>query len=402
MAALENFVSDAEMEALYRPTREAVGLPARAYVDEEFWNLEREKLFPRTWITCAFESDVLEPGDISPITIAGWALIVARGQDGAINVFHNVCAHRAMQVVDKPCKGATSMSCPWHSWIYDLEGRLLRTPGLGGVNKHEADGFKADELGLKRVRAGTWLGYVFINLDGKAPPLAEFVAPLEARLEAFDLGQLRNSGITTTSEFDGNWKLAVEGGIEDYHVPCIHPAIGPHGGTFEIDYDDSNAYIGMAARRPADRKSGNGGGIGYGGPRRAGGLPLFPHLENGCAVDDGLDDGTLLLFILPSAVIAVMPNHVVTTMLVPLAVNRTQQRREFYFIGDASLGDDLKAAREAVRDGWLSIGDEDKPLVAQIHKQHALRAEIGMETRFSPYWETGVHRFQQMVVEILQ
>lgn len=402
MAVLENFISETELEALYRPTGEARGLPAKAYVDEAFWNLEREKLFPRTWITCAFETDVPEPGDICPVTVAGWALIVTRGQDGAVNVFHNVCAHRAMQVVDKPCKGAISMRCPWHSWIYDLEGRLVRTPGLGGVNKHEVDGFNADELGLKRVRAGTWLGYVFINLDGKAPPLAEFVAPIEARLEGFDLGQLRHSGITTSSEFEGNWKLAVEGGIEDYHVPWIHPAIGPHGGTFEIDFDDSGAYIGMAARRPANRNTGNGGGIRYGGARQVCGLPLFPHLENGGASDDGLDDGTLLLFILPFAVIAVMPNHLVTTILVPLAYDRTQQRRVFYFISDASLDPALTAAREEVRDGWLSVGDEDKPLVAQVHKQHALRAEIGMDTRFSPYWETGVHRFQKMVVELLR
>ena len=90
MAALESFISEAEMEALYRPTGEARGLPARAYVDEDFWNLEREKLFPRTWITCAFESDVPEPGDICPVSVAGWELIVTRGQDGAVNVFHNV------------------------------------------------------------------------------------------------------------------------------------------------------------------------------------------------------------------------------------------------------------------------------------------------------------------------
>ena len=117
MARLESFISEADIEALYRPTGEARGLPASAYVDEEFWHLERKKLFPRTWMACAYESDVPEPGDVCPLSIAGWELILTRDREGVVNVFHNVCAHRAMRVVDEPCKGASSMRCPWHSWI---------------------------------------------------------------------------------------------------------------------------------------------------------------------------------------------------------------------------------------------------------------------------------------------
>jgi choline monooxygenase len=398
MVALENFVSDAEIEALYRPTAEARGLPAQAYVDEAFWQLERETLFPTTWMACAFEGDVAEPGDVCPISIAGWELILTRGQDGAVNVFHNVCAHRAMRVVDEPCKAAKSMMCPWHSWIFDLDGKLLRTPGLGGVNTHEVDGFNADELGLKRVRADTWLGYVFINLDGKAPPLADYLASVETRMADFDLGQLRYSGLTTTMEFEGNWKLAIEGGVEDYHLPWIHPEIGPHRGTFQIEYDPSGTYVGMSSRRPIDPEVGLAGR----GVRGTGALPMFPHLANGGVPDDGLDAGSMLLFILPSAVLAVMPNHISTTLFVPLAHNRTQHRRAFHFIGDESMSDGFAAERERVRAGWTAVGAQDKPLVAQVHKQQELRADIGMETRFSPYWEGGVHRFQQMVVERLQ
>ena len=97
MARLESFVSDTEIEALYRPTGEARGLPARAYVDEEFWHLEREKLFPRTWMACAYESDVPEPGDVCPLSIAGWELILTRNREGVVNVFHNVCSIDVLQ-----------------------------------------------------------------------------------------------------------------------------------------------------------------------------------------------------------------------------------------------------------------------------------------------------------------
>ena len=390
MARLESFVSDAEIEALYRPTAEARGLPARAYVDEEFWHLEREKLFPRTWMACAYESDVPEPGDVCPLSIAGWELILTRNREGVVNVFHNVCAHRAMRVVNEPCRGATSLRCPWHSWIYDLEGQLVRTPGLGGVNVHEAEGFNTGELGLKRVRAGTWLGYVFINLDGKAPPLAEHLASLEARLVDYDLSQLRFSGLTTGTEFEGNWKLVYEGGVEDYHLPWIHPELGPHAGTFEIDFDDGGTFVGASSRQPVGQDT------------EPGRLPLFPHLENGGESPDGLGPVSSILYIPPTAVLAVNPNHVSTTIIVPRAHNHTHHRRAFHFIGDESLDDSLMSAREQVREGWIKVGDQDRPLVAQVQKQQALRADIDMETRFSPYWESGVQRFQQMVVERLR
>ena len=276
------------------------------------------------------------------------------------------------------------------SWIYDLEGRLMRTPALGGVNRHEAEGFDTGELGLKRVRSGTWLGYVFINLDGKAPPLAEHLASLETRLADYDLSQLRFSGLTTRTEFEGNWKLVYEGGVEDYHLPWIHPEFGPHAGTFEIDFDDGGTYVGASSRQPVGEDS------------EPGRLPRFPHLENGGEPDDGLGPVHSILYIPPTAVLAVNPNHVSTTIIVPRAHNHTHHRRAFHFIGDASLDESLRGEREQVRESWIKVGDQDRPLVAQVQKQQALRADIDMETRFSPYWESGVQRFQQKVVERLR
>ena len=91
-------------------------------------------------------------------------------------------------------------------------------------------------------------------------------------------------------------------------------------------------------------------------------------------------------------------NRVSTTIIVPRAHNHTHHRRAFHFIGD----DSLMSEREQVRERWIKVSDKDRPLVSQVQKQQALRANIDMETRFSPSWESGVQRFQQMVVERLR
>ena len=334
------------------------------------------------------------PGDAKPITLAGWELIVARNQNNEVNVFHNVCAHRGMRVLDVPCHAEKSLQCPWHSWTYDLNGRLIATPNLGGMHVNDVQGFDKSALALKPVRSESWLNLVFINIDAKAVPLQEFLAPVHARLSAYDINALRLSEQRSEAVFEGNWKLVMEGGIEDYHVPWIHPQMGTYGGTFTPEFDDQDVYVGFSARADKNRTS----------TRELDTeqtLPVFPNSFDNLP-DDGLGAEQIMMMIPPSAVIAVAPNHVMTAVLQPVRKDLTLQRRCFHFLGESATHPDMQPIRQKVRDAWVSVGAQDEPLAKALQAQHRQREDLHVPTRFSPHWEVAVHHFQKMVVRHLQ
>ena len=391
---LRQYISEQELTALFAPTESAHGLPGRFYSSDEYWQFERANLFARRWVACAFESDVPNPGGAKPITLAGWELIVARNLQDEVNVFHNICAHRGMRILDAPCHGEKSLRCPWHSWTYDLDGDLVATPNLGGIHINQAEGFDNASLGLKSVRSESWLNFVFINIDGRAPPLHEFLAPVHQRLSDYDLGALRLSEQRSEAPFEGNWKLVMEGGIEDYHVPWIHPQMGTYGGTFTPEFDDQDVYVGFSSRADSQRT----------GTREIDtekSLALFSNTIDNLP-DDGLGPEQIILMIPPSAVISVAPNHVMTAVLQPERKDLTIQRRCFHFLGASATAPDKKPTRQKVRDSWVAVGAQDEPLAKALQAQHRRREELGIPTRFSPYWEEAVHHFQKMIVRRIQ
>src|SRR5690242_351861 len=108
-----------EVEQLFAPTGTAVGLPGRAYYDEEFYERERHTVFSKGWVGVGFASDIPEPGDVKPISIAGWEIILVRNKSGEINVFHNLCRHRGMRLV-KDAGNIRNIRCFYHCWTYNL------------------------------------------------------------------------------------------------------------------------------------------------------------------------------------------------------------------------------------------------------------------------------------------
>ena len=393
---LSQFLTEADIEGLRRSTETATGLPGSVYTDEDFWMLERRSYFPSRWMACAHEHDLANPGDAVPVRVAGFELILTRDSDNKIRAFHNICAHRSMPVLQDRQSAVSTIRCPWHCWTYNLRGQLVATPNLGGIHVGELEAFDRSELGLREVNCDSFLNLVFVNIDGKAPPLKEFLAPLQRRLADYELDLLRASGQSTGVVFEGNWKLVIEGGVEDYHLPWVHPQLGPHSGMFTPEWDDTDCYVGFSSQRPADDEpvsiTGN--------PRQAtAALPVFPHMAT--PTQDGLGPPGLILMVPPSAVFALMSNHVVTTLLIPLSVDRTEQRRSFMYLGDAASSSELAPARQAICDSWVAVGDQDLDLASALQRQHRLRTETDIPTRFSPHWEPAVHHFQNMVVNHL-
>ena len=205
--ALEDFLDEAAIAALTHPSlAEARGLPARVYTSEGFFALEQRRLFPRTWTGVAFDSDVPNPGDAIPTSVAGVPIIILRDASRKVRAFHNVCRHRATIVLTEPCRGLRQLQCPYHAWTYALDGALLATPFWDGTAKAEKQPVDAEANGLVPVRTAVWNHVVFVNLAENAAPLEEYLGPMAAESSHLDLDALE-CGHRASWEFrrTGSW-----------------------------------------------------------------------------------------------------------------------------------------------------------------------------------------------------
>src|SRR5690349_594057 len=223
-----------EIASVRKPYRAASLLPGRAYHDDAIHAFELERFFGHDWVVVAREEDAPDPGTYFLAEVADEPLILVRGRDGELRGFNNVCRHRGTAVVEEPCGKAVRFQCPYHAWIYDLDGSLIRA-------KHTDDleDFSLDEYGLATVRTAVWQGFVFVNLDPGAAELSAWLGDLRGHLGRFDFSALRVAH-TQVYEVDANWKFIAENYSECYHCPGIHPQLNrltPYdlGGDYDPD-----------------------------------------------------------------------------------------------------------------------------------------------------------------------
>lgn len=197
-------------------------LPLGRYTDPEFYALEREYLWKKSWLYAVHESEIAEPGSYKLCDIAGAAILVVRGDDGVVRGFFNACRHRGAPVVRGSSGTARLLVCQYHSWTYDLAGNLVRVP-----EERDFVGLKCEERALATVRCEAWGGWYFVNLDSDAMPLTEWLSPLTGILSTVAAAPWRM--IHTKSDVVAcNWKILAEGFLEVYHARTIHPTtVGP-------------------------------------------------------------------------------------------------------------------------------------------------------------------------------
>jgi phenylpropionate dioxygenase-like ring-hydroxylating dioxygenase large terminal subunit len=224
-------------------------LPASYYVADDHWRRERDVVLHAEWFCVGRLSthgiDVGQTGRLAVIDVAGESVLVTRDREGRLRAFFNVCRHRGSQIVPvdpaleppSPCRAA-SLRCPYHSWTYDLDGRLLRAP-----HTEDVDDFAAADFGLREVAAATWGGFLFLRLaPGEAPELLETLGLATERISRYPLDSLE-VGATLTYDVRANYKVVLENYNECYHCAGVHPelvrlvpAFG-RGGS-DLDWDD--------------------------------------------------------------------------------------------------------------------------------------------------------------------
>jgi phenylpropionate dioxygenase-like ring-hydroxylating dioxygenase large terminal subunit len=191
-------------------------LPLGRYTDPEFYALEREHLFKRSWLYAAHDTELEGAGAYRLCDIAGAPVVLVRGDDDEVRAFYNACRHRGAPVVRGESGSARLLACQFHSWTYDLRGQLVRVP-----DERDFVGLCREERGLTPVRCERWGGWWFVNLDSAAMPLHEWLHPLPHLLADIARSPLRVFDRKSV-ELRCNWKVLAEGFLEVYHARTIH------------------------------------------------------------------------------------------------------------------------------------------------------------------------------------
>ncbi|CAN7667926.1 aromatic ring-hydroxylating dioxygenase subunit alpha [Caballeronia sp. LjRoot34] len=384
-----------DIDPLLTDTGNALGLPPEAYYTEGAFAFEREHIFKKRWMAAGFASSLPDVGSALPVRFAGWELVFVRGGDGKVRCFHNICRHRGTKVVMEAGTFKT-LSCPWHAWTYGLDGKLKATPNIGGQGVHTIVELDKETHGLSEVKCDQWLDLLFIDIGGEAEPFADYIAPLAEALREFDLSELTLGAAGDRFEVKSNWKIVIESGIEGYHLPVIHPTLRqPQRYDYSVGAD---TYVRQAQNVVNYKNSALGGTLGKkdDGPR----FRKFPHMQ---AVWE--EDGPLPLlhyYLPPSVVISVLADMITFALFTPLTPTTTGFTRRFYFIGDSADSPELADLRASVATSMDAIGKEDMAVMENAQSVLSLRKELEIPTRFSPYWEGGVHNFQKFYLNMFR
>jgi choline monooxygenase len=378
----------AALVEVLQPIEQARGLPNAVYTSETLFTLERDRLIGPTWAGLLFTDSIPLQPYAQPVDFMGLPLLVTRDRTGVLRVFHNVCSHRGMKLVDAAADSHGVLTCRYHAWSYALDGTLKATPHIGGVDQHQCPAFDSSQHGLRPIRSATCLGVLFINLSGDAPDFEEHVAPLRqhiAPLTGIKQGfppvvADPDSGFTLTVH--ANWKLAVENYLEAYHLPTIHPALNRYS-PLKDHYHFVNAehFAGQGSRAYQPSIT------------TAAALPLFKRWP---AERRHMAEYPTLY---PNVLLGFQADHVFVMLLTPNSSTTTTETVRIYYCGEGAKAPIYQDLRTAIQKGWRLVFTED---VMVVEGMQAGRASIGYRGgTFSPMMDIPTHHFHQWVARQL-
>jgi len=363
-----------DLAAVLGPVEAARGLPNAQYTDPARHAEEERALLGAGWAGCAVAAQVPEIGDALPLTFAGQPLLLIRDRAGTVRVFLNVCRHRGMILVDAPRRIEGAIRCPYHSWCYATDGRLVATPHVGGPGTNVHPAVERSELGLMEVRSHVWRDVVWVNLSGDAPPFEEAFAPLIARWAEFEGKPLHHGGPESAFSLDVacNWKLAVENYCESYHLPWVHPGLNSYS-RLEDHYniEAPGAFSGQGTRVYRQMVAGDGGAA-------------FPDFDG---LSAAWETGAEYIAAYPNVLMGVHRDHAFAILLIPQGPAATREEVHLYY----ATPDVPEARRQDNAALWRQVFEEDVFVVEGMQRGRAAEGFDG--GRFSPAMDAPTHCF---------
>jgi Rieske 2Fe-2S family protein len=315
----------------------AEGLPAEAYFDPRRYDQELRRIWQRNWIYVSRSTEVAKPRSFRSFELGDQRVLLVRDDDGVLQGFYNTCRHRGAALC-RESEGVLrsgALICPYHAWVYNLQGELLRTS-----SKRHGEGFDVADYSLYKIRVRETRGFVFVALEDPPPFERNFDPPLD-RLDAWPLEDLA-VGHVLTKTIQCNWKIFWENFNECLHCPGVHPSLCQlvpiYGRGIIREGDDPNW-----ARTAADPDPKYKGGLraGAGTWSSDGGLAGLPF--EGLSAEQRRRGATYVTCV-PSVFIVGHLDYVRVVRVRPTGPEQTELRVEYLFSADtlASPGFDMR------------------------------------------------------------
>ena len=365
-----------DLSRVKEPLGTANGLPNAHYIDPAVFAEERDALLFGQWAGLAVGADVPEAGDAKPITFMGMPLLLLRDRNDQVRVFQNTCRHRGMILVEEPRKIEGAIRCPYHSWCYSTEGKLVSTPHVGGPGQNTHPDVDRATLGLIEIRSHIWRDVVWVNVDGQAPEFEVAMKPVMERWAEFER-PLYHGGADSkfVLSVKSNWKLAVENYCESYHLPWVHPGLNSYS-RLEDHYniEEYGAYSGQGTLVYRQLEGANGA--------------KFADFEG---LDAKWDTAAEYLSVYPNVLLGMHRDHAFAIVLVPKGPEETEENIHLYY-ATAETDAELRAKNT---EQWKVVFEEDIFVVEGMQRgRHGVNFDGG---RFSPAMDGPTHCFHDWV-----
>jgi choline monooxygenase len=355
-------------------------LASKFYTDPTILDAEKSRIFRHTWqlvgtlnTPCGelngAKRTIADPETFFTADVIGEPVVIVRDKQGTLRAFSNVCRHRAGPIAQgSGCKNV--LRCGYHGWTYTLDGRLIGTPDVEGV-----EFFDRSAMGMVALRLETWEQLIFVNFDQNAEPLPAYLGQIPEQARGFQFEGLQ-SVERRDYVIECNWKVYVDNYLEGYHIPIAHPGL-----MREIDYahyrTDTYRYYSQQFAPIRAMKPEDSAGRFY-------------------APGTGLQEA-LYFWIFPNLMLNIYPDNLSTNLIVPLSHDRTLTIFEWFFHDVHS-----EKVRERIQRAVAfseEVQQEDIELCRQV--QRGLNSSTYDRGRYSVKRENGVHHFHVLLSEFL-
>ena len=386
MSEIYNIVEKKKLDVVNNPIETSHGLPNECYISEAYTKIERKKIFEDKWVVVGVASSIPNIGDAKPFDLLGIPIIILRDKKNKIRVFHNVCSHRGYKLLQKNCKIKNVIRCPYHSWSYDTEGKLVATPHLGGMNKHNSVKFDKSKSNLKEVKSYVWLDLIFVNIGNNEISFEKYIKPLSDRWEKF--WPKKDRQLMVHSDDYGyfkinakcNWKFAIENYCESYHLPWVHPGLNSYS-KIEDHYHIQglpNRFAGQGTTVYNPRLKGKEKFLSF---------PNWPKNKEHIAE---------YVALFPNVMLGLHKDHFYSYWLEPINYKYTIEHMEIYYVGDkAANSKKFKKLRKQNHKLWKSVQIEDVEIIEGMQQGRNSPAYNG--GNFSPVMDNPTHHFHKWV-----
>src|SRR2546426_9740567 len=345
------------------PLDHAWTIPSPWYFDPGIHELEQHSVFAKTWQVVGRADQVRDKGSFLTADLAGEPIVVTLGDDGQLRAFYNVCRHHAAVVVTEAEGCAKQFRCPYHGWTYGNDGALKGMVEFEGVCN-----FDRAKNGLVPVKVDTWENFVFVNLDGRAAPLLEFLGKVPELVAPLQLKKKLKYFDRRVYTLHCNWKVYVDNYLDGgYHVPHAHKGL-----SSVIEY---TKYTIENFERACLQSS-----------------PLSSGSKKESGVAATRQGRAFYLWIYPNFMINAYEGVMDTNLVLPMGVDKCAVIFDYYFADISKKA--LKKNKQSIKVSE-KVQDEDMAICKAVQRGLGSRAYVA--GRLSVHREAGEHLFHRLL-----